>query len=43
MNQWAFVIAAYGVVALATIGLICWSLLSMRSAEGGAEAAKRRP
>jgi len=43
MNQWAFVIAAYGLVALATIALVCWSFLSMRSAEADAEAAKRRP
>ncbi len=43
MNQWAFVIAAYGLVALATLGLISWSFLSMRSAEADAEAVKRRP
>ena len=29
MNQWAFVIAAYGLVGSATVGLIGWSLLSM--------------
>ena len=43
MNQWAFVIAAYGLVSLATVGLVCWSFLSMRSAEADAQAAKRRP
>ena len=42
MNQWAFVIAAYGVAGLATIGLVAWSYLAMRRAEGDAEAAKRR-
>ena len=41
MSQWSFVIAAYGLVGLATIGLIAWSYLGMRSAEAGAEAAKR--
>ena len=42
MNQWAFVLAAYGVVALATVGLVLWAWRSMRSAEAGAEAVKRR-
>ena len=42
MNQWAFVIAAYGLVGSATVGLIGWSVLSMRKAEADAEAAKRR-
>ena len=42
MNQWAFVIAAYGVAGLATIGLVAWSYLAMRKAEADAEAAKRR-
>jgi hypothetical protein len=43
MNQWAFVMAAYGLVGMATIGLVLWALLSMRSAEAEAEAVKRRP
>jgi heme exporter protein CcmD len=42
MNQWAFVVAAYGVTAVATVALIAWSFLSMRSAEAEAEALKRR-
>jgi hypothetical protein len=42
MNQWAFVFAAYGVVGLATLGLVSWAWLSMRGAEADAEAAKRR-
>ena len=41
MNQWAFVIAAYGLVGLATLGLVLWSYLTMRSAEADAEAVKR--
>lgn len=43
MNQWAFVMAAYGLVGLATVGLILWAWISMRSAETDAEAVKRRP
>ena len=42
MNQWAFVVAAYGVTAFATAALVAWAFLSMRSAEAGAEALKRR-
>jgi hypothetical protein len=42
MNQWAFVVAAYGVTAVATLALIAWAFLSMRSAEADAEALKRR-
>lgn len=42
MNQWAFVLAAYGVVAVATLALIAWSYLSMRGAETDADAVKRR-
>ena len=42
MSQWSFVIAAYGLAALATIGLAAWAYLSMRKAEAGAEAVKRR-
>ena len=42
MNQWAFVVAAYGVTAVATVGLVAWAYLSMRSAEADAEALKRR-
>jgi len=42
MSQWAFVIAAYGLAALATFGLVAWAYWSMRSSEADAEAAKRR-
>ena len=42
MNQWTFVLAAYGLVALTTVGLILWAWLSMRAAEAEAEAVKRR-
>ena len=42
MNQWAFVIAAYGLAGLATAALILWSYWSMRGAEADADAVKRR-
>ena len=42
MNQWAFVLAAYGVTVAGTLGLLAWAYLSMRSAEAEAEALKRR-
>ena len=42
MNQWAFVVAAYGVTAVATISLVAWAYLSMRAAEAEAEALKQR-
>ena len=42
MNQWAFVVAAYGVTAVATLALVAWAYLSLRSAEAEAEALKRR-
>jgi hypothetical protein len=42
MNQWAFVIAAYGVTLVATVTLVAWAYWSMRIAEAEAEALKRR-
>jgi hypothetical protein len=42
MNQWSFVIAAYGLAVLATLGLVAWSYFAMRSAETNADAVKRR-
>ena len=33
MNQWAFVIAAYGLTLLAVGGLGAWSYAAMRRAE----------
>ena len=41
MNQWAFVLAAYGVTTVATFALIVWAWLSMRLAEAEADALKR--
>ena len=42
MNHWAFVVAAYGVTAVATAVLVAWAFWSMRAAEAEAEALKRR-
>ena len=41
MNQWAFVIAAYAVTGIATLGLLGWSFIAMRRAEAAADAIKR--
>jgi hypothetical protein len=43
MNQWAFVIAAYGVFLAGTGGLLGWALVSCRRAEHQAERLSRRP
>lgn len=42
MNQWSYVLAAYGVTAVATAALVARTWWSMRSAEADAEALKRR-
>lgn len=41
MNHWAFVIAAYAVTALGTVGLSLASYLAMRRAEAAAESLRR--
>ena len=43
MNQWAFVIAAYGLAASATLGLLASAYRSMRKAEAEVEGVKPRP
>jgi hypothetical protein len=40
MNQWPFVIAAYGLAAIATLGLLAWAYGSMRKAEAALDAIK---
>ena len=42
MNEWAFVIAAYGLGGLAVCSLVGFSYRGMRKAEADAEAAKPR-
>jgi len=43
MSAWPFVIAAYVLVALGTIGLTAWSWFAMRRAEAEAGKLGRRP
>ncbi|MGF7154191.1 hypothetical protein [Novosphingobium gossypii] len=42
MDPWAFVIAAYVVGVGATLGMVAWSLVSMRRAEKRRDAVKGR-
>ena len=41
MTEWSFVLAAYGVVIIATWTLLLASWRAMRGAEAAAEAARR--
>jgi hypothetical protein len=43
MNAWPFVLAAYGLTGIGTIGLTAWAWTSMRSAEALADSLKRHP
>jgi len=43
MNPWPFVIAAYAVTGLGTVGLLAWAWRSMRVSEGEADRLGRRP
>jgi hypothetical protein len=36
MNHWPFIIAAYSITALGTIGVSLWAFLAMRKAETAA-------
>ena len=41
MSHWPFIIAAYGLTLLATLGVTVWSWSAMRRAEADAEALRR--
>jgi hypothetical protein len=41
VNQWPFVIAAYGFAVALTVALLLWAFASMRRAEASADALKR--
>ena len=41
MNQWSFVLAAYGVTVLATIVLVIASWRAMRRAEAAVDAVRK--
>ncbi len=42
LDQWSFVIAAYGVTILGTVLLLGWSWVSMRNNERKRDEARRR-
>ena len=42
MSQWPFVIAAYAVAVVGTVGLVLSSYVSMRRAEAAADSLTRR-
>ena len=42
LDAWPFVIAAYLVTGMGTLGLIAWSLIAMRRAEARSDALDRR-
>lgn len=42
LNQWDFVLLAYGVAAVALVALIAWAWRAMRRAEARRDAIKRR-
>ena len=41
MNQWSFVLAAYGVTVFATVVLLVASWRAMRRAESAADAVRK--
>lgn len=41
MNHWSFVIAAYAVTLIGTVGLLVWAYASMRKSERAADDLKR--
>ncbi len=40
MNHWTFIVAAYAVTLIGTLGVTVWSYIAMRRAEGRADALK---
>lgn len=42
MNQWPYVIAAYGLTLVATVAIVWASLAAMRRAERDADAVRRK-
>jgi len=43
MSHWPFIIAAYALTALGTLGVALWSWLAMRRAEAEAARLGKRP
>lgn len=42
LDQWDFVLAAYAVGVVGTLGMIAWSWLAMRRAEKRRDESRRR-
>ena len=42
MNAWSFVIAAYAVAIVGTVGLVLWAAIVLRRAEKRADALDRQ-
>lgn len=40
MNHWSFIIAAYALTIVGTLGVTVWSLVAMRRAEAEADALR---
>jgi hypothetical protein len=40
MSHWPFIVAAYAVTLVGTLGLTAWSLVAMRRAERAVDALK---
>jgi Flp pilus assembly protein CpaB len=41
VTHWAFVIAAYAITLVGTVGLLAWAYASMRKAEAAADELRR--
>jgi hypothetical protein len=42
MNHWPFIVAAYAITLLGTLGVTAWSFVAMRRAERRADALRDR-
>lgn len=42
MSHWPYIIAAYGLTAIGTLGVLVWSYLDMRRAEDAVNKLERR-
>jgi len=42
LDQWAFVVMAYGVAIIGTLAMLGWSWFSMRRAEARRDKVKRK-
>lgn len=43
LDPWSFVLAAYAIGVLGTLGMIAWAWLAMRRAETRRDASRKRP